>query len=74
MIARNENVKVLYHDDPEGIDPGNPMAIILNGHRHAPVVYRIAVCTTDELANLFESGDPDKETDILSKGMTKKPE
>ena len=66
MIVRNENVKVLYEDEVESFD--NPKAIILSGKKRAPIVYRIAVCSSDELANLFESGDPDTERAILTKG------
>jgi len=62
MIARNENVKVLYNKGMEG----SPVAVILNGSR-PPVVYRIEALDSDHLANLFESGDPDQETDILQK-------
>lgn len=61
MIARTESVKVLYKD---GMDA--PAAVILNGKR-PPIVYRVEMLDADHLANLFESGDPDVETDILKK-------
>lgn len=63
MIARNENVKVLYANAGEA---EVPVAVILNGSR-PPVVYRVETLDSDHLANLFENGDPDIETDIMHK-------
>lgn len=64
MIARQEAVKVLYNERDE------PIAVILNGSK-PPIVYRMGQLDSDELANLFESGDPDQETDILRKAAKK---
>lgn len=68
MIARNESVKVLYPSETEG-QVNKPVAVILNGSR-PPVVYRIEILDSDHLANLFENGDPDVESNILNKGKT----
>lgn len=68
MIARKEAVKVLYRDGGnEAAADKVPVAVILNGKR-PPVVYRLTMLDADELANLFESGDPDRESDLLGKG------
>lgn len=70
MIARNENVKVLYREEVGGNAEKKlvPVAAILNGGR-PPIVYRLTTLQSDELANMFESGNPDEEIAILSKGQ-----
>ena len=66
MIARKEAVKVLYTSDSEE-KISEPVAVIINGSR-TPVIYGLTRLDSDQLANLYESGDPEKEQDVLVKG------
>ena len=68
MIARAESVKMLYASTTNGGADAVPVATIVNGEGRPPVIYRLTRLNADEIANLFESGNPDQESNLLGKG------
>jgi len=65
MIARQESVKVVYG----ALDTlfARPLAAIVNGGRD-PAIYRLTRLSSDEIANLLETGDPDKDPPVVRTG------
>lgn len=69
MKARQEKARVIYPSHGDIVpEEDTPVAVVLSGNKdRKPVVYRLSRLNVDELGNLFESGDPDQEGDIVAK-------